>query len=542
MKLKEYAKVYTDLKSESIDAFSEWLVENLTAIGIEKRNCLKTRLLTEELLLRLRDKFGENVHIKADIETSFHHHRLRLVLDGEPFNPLSETNAELGEWNSSLQTAVGLSFKYAYSWGKNILRLSFPMKKMNPVLKIFLFIAAGILLAFLANRFLPNVIQTGVTDYFLKPAYTIWNSILNTVSAPIIFFTVITTVLNTKRIDRQGANSLNVVLRYFLLSFLIVIATALLSIPVFLESSQLMLVRQDLLGEITKYITDLFPNNIIEPFLDSNTPQLLLMAFALGAALVVLGDHVAAVKRFVRQTNMIGLKVAEWVSRLVPLFACILLILGILNGESKMFANMWQPLVFSIALSLLVMLLVVLLVCAALKVPPAVLGKKIQQPFFTALKTGSLDASFEQTKHSCVHLLGVDKIYTDLSLPQGLVLYMPISAIGTLIFTVYTAHTYSVKVDLFWIICAVVLAVMLFVATPPVPGANLLAYVVFFSALGIPKQALMNAMIFDIVFGIFAGAGNQLLLQLELIWQAKRIGVLDRNKLKRPIGKKANNT
>jgi len=68
-----------------------------------------------------------------------------------------------------------------------------------------------------------------------------------------------------------------------------------------------------------------------------------------------------------------------------------------------------------------------------------------------------------------------------------------------------------------------------------VPGANLLAYVVFFSALKIPKEALMDAMIFDIVFGIFAGAGNQFLLQLELLWEAKRIGLLNSKRLEKEI-------
>ena len=38
-------------------------------------------------------------------------------------------------------------------------------------------------------------------------------------------------------------------------------------------------------------------------------------------------------------------------------------------------------------------------------------------------------------------------------------------------------------------------------------------------------------MVFDIVFGIFAGAGNQLVLQPELILQSAKIGLLDRGVL-----------
>ena len=229
MKTKQYIATETDLKSQSIDEFSDWLFENMNTFGIENRNCVKARLLTEELLLRLRDKFGEDVCVQAEIESRFKRHTLRMMLDGEPFNPLSETNAELGEWNSSLQTAVGLYFKYTYSWGKNILKLSFPVKKMNQVIKIFIYIAVGVLLAVAGMNLLPQEVQKGLTTYVLSPTFTIWNNILNTISAPIIFFTVITTMLNTKRIDRQGGNSSNVVLRYFIISFIVSAAGALLA-------------------------------------------------------------------------------------------------------------------------------------------------------------------------------------------------------------------------------------------------------------------------------------------------------------------------
>ena len=527
IKTKQYDEIITDLKAQSVDKLSEWQFENLRAIGIERRNCLKARLLTEEILLRMRDKFGENVCIKAEIECSFNHTKMRIEMDGEPFNPLSETNAEFGEWNSSLQTAIGLYFKYTYSWGKNILKLSFPVKKMNPVLKIFFYLFVGALLAVAGLYLLPQGAQKDLTSYFLTPSYTIWNNILNTISAPIIFFTVITTMLNTKRIDRQGGKASNVVLRYFMLSFIIAAVAAIVAILIFINASSFTHIREGLLSEIVGYFSGFVPTNLVEPFSTSNTPQLLLMAFVVGAALIVLGNSVTALKGLVRQINILGLKLAEWVSRFVPLFAAIFLILGIFKGKQKIFINMWIPLLLSIVISLIVMFAFLIIAAAIFKTKPRMLGKKIQDPFFTALKTGSLDASFEQTKFSCVNRLGIDSNYTNISLPQGLVLYMPISAIGTMVFTVFTADIYGVKVDAFWIICSIILAVLLFVATPPVPGANLLAYVVFFSALKIPAEALMYAMVFDVIFGIFAGASNQFLLQLELIWQAKRIGLLN---------------
>ena len=537
MKIKEYAKTTTDLKNESIDDFSDWLTESLGAIKTEKRTVLKIRILLEEILLRAKEHFGEEAELSARLEGSFRHIYVRLELEGEAFNPLSETNAELGDWNSSLQTAVGITPKYSYSWGKNVLKVKVPGKKMNPVLLIFLAILVGVLLGLAGNYILGEPQQQFVNTYFLTPAYELWIRMLNAISGPIVFFTVITTMLNTKRIDKQGGNSSNVVMRYFGFSFIIAASGVLISIPFFLTKEAIQPgsgIGQKILG----YLREMIPSNIIEPFLTANTPQLLVTAFVLGAAVIVLASRVNEVKTILRQINMVGLKLAEWVSMLVPIFAGLFLCLEIIQGKISVLRGIYKPVILSVVAALSMMFLAVGYVSVKMRVKMPIIGRKIQAPFFTALKTGSLDASFEQTKYSCIRLLGVDKGYTNISLPQGLVLYMPVSAIGTLVFTMYSAQVYHVKVDLFWLISAIIFAVVLFVATPPVPGANLLAYVVFFNWLGIPSEALMDAMIFDIVFGILAGAGNQLLLQIEMILQADKIGILNTKLLKQPLPKK----
>ena len=150
-----------------------------------------------------------------------------------------------------------------------------------------------------------------------------------------------------------------------------------------------------------------------------------------------------------------------------------------------------------------------------------------------ALKSGCLEDIMDDVTEACVRRLGIDAGYARDSLPQGIVLFMPVSAIGTLIFTTYAAVKYSVVVTPFWSIAALVLAVVLFAATPPVPGANLLAYIVLFNLLGIPGEAIINAMIFDVIFGIFASAANLTLLQAEIGFQAHRLGMLNTDRLRK---------
>ena len=104
---------------------------------------------------------------------------------------------------------------------------------------------------------------------------------------------------------------------------------------------------------------------------------------------------------------------------------------------------------------------------------------------------------------------------------------MPVNIVGVIVFALYAAQAYRLSLEPARVLAAIVFVVVLFVATPPVPGANLLAFTALFAWLGIPAAALIDAMIFDIVFGIVASAGNLTLLQVETSLQAKRFGLLD---------------
>ena len=149
------------------------------------------------------------------------------------------------------------------------------------------------------------------------------------------------------------------------------------------------------------------------------------------------------------------------------------------------------------------------------------------------MKSGGLDEGYGETEAGCIHKLGIERHYTQISLTQGLVLYMPINVIGTLILTIYAAVQFDVSISVAWLVIAWMLSVVMFVATPPVPGANLLAYIMIFALLGVPDMVLIDAMIFEVLFGIIASAGNQTMLQMDMIMQSDRIGLLDRDQLKK---------
>lgn len=531
MKRRTYRMTFR-LAAEDIDLFSEWLETGMRDIGLERQNRVRVRLLMEEILLRMRDHMGESTTVVATLDTPLRIPRLRVETSGMPYNPLSDVSAELGDWDSSLRTAVGLVPKYSYAGGNNVLRLTLPHLGMKQPLRIAIAVALGCLIGFIGYWIMPDTMRKTIVEVLLTPIWSMWSRLLNAISGPVVFLTVVTTMLNTRGITRKGGNSLWVIVRYFILSIAMVtfaIAFSLIAHPL---GNTWVEWDKNLVRDLLVNLSSIVPANIIEPFVESNTSQLLFLAFVLGYVLVYLGDRASVLDTFIRQANMVGLQLAGWMSTLVPIFVGAFLCLELWQGSTSILVDIWRPLVLALSITLVILVFLYALVSLRLRVPMLSLAKKLWPPFITAIKTGSLDQSFGEVLVSCTRYLGIDQDYAKEALPQGLVLYMPASAIGTIVFTLFAAQVSGVQGHVMWYVSAVVMAVVVFVATPPVPGANLLAYVVLFSTLGVPAETLIDAMTFDIIFGIFAGAANQTMLQLEMIRQASKFGLLDTMRLR----------
>ena len=531
MKITAYETNFI-LTAESIDEFSDAIETKLAGIGTERQNRMRIRLSFEEALLRMRDRFGEDLTVHAYIGKKYGRMVIEVTYEGEAFNPLSSEENELADLSSSLLSSVGLAPQYTYQGRTGTLKVSLALPGISPGFKMLITILGGALVGLIGKQFLSDAFRTSVTTFFMQPIYDVWVRLLNVMSGPVIFLMVISTTLGIDKITRAGGRSRNVIARYFFLSFAMGFVAIGLAVPVFpLHTSASS--SAEVTQTVVKEIQNLIPNNFFKPFMESNTPQLLLLAFVLGAAMNIIGQPVRNLRRITLQANSVGLLLTEWMSRAVPYVACVLFGLEVWTNRPGILSGFALSILLSLAISVLCIAAVMCYVGWRKQVSPVLMLKKTWEPFWLTLKYGSLDASYGQCERSCFAGLGINRSFATMSIPNGLVLYMPISAIGTLVFFAYAAKRYGVTASPIWYVMAVILAVVLFVATPPVPGANLLAYVVLFARMGIPVEALVDAMIFDIIFGIFAAASNQLVMQMDLILQAGKLGLLDRKILQK---------
>ena len=519
------------LNALGIETCSEQIDLLLEQLRVERQNRIRIRFSFEESLLRLRERFGEKESFRLKVSSRFGRPSMQIELAGDVFNPLSKTASELEDWSGSLLTAVGLSPLYSYSGGKNILRLNLPKQGMNAAMKMLIALVLGIVSGMTLQACLSGGAQNALVESFLTPLYDFWVRMLTVLSGPVVFLMVCTSVLNTRTIEEEGGSSRRVFLWYFLLSMLAALL-AVFACGAFSRAPLLLEGTLDIdISEIWQALLLVMPKDVFSPLMESNTPQILLLAFLLGGGITAVGARAGGLDRLIRQGDAVGLLMTENVSRLVPAFAAILLCMEVISGSLLTFGGLWYVLILAVLVSALLIVGIAFYVSRRKGVKLKVLLKKLWPAFTTAVRTGSLDAGYGKMEQDTISKLGIERHFATVSLPYGLVLLMPVNVIGTLMFTLYAAIRYEVPISAGWLLAAMVLSVVLFVATPPVPGANLLAYIMIFAELQIPSTALIDAMIFDILFGIFASAANQSLLQMELILQADRLGLLDRELL-----------
>ena len=520
-----------------IESGSERIEQMLQLLEVDRQNRIRIRFSLEESLLRLQERFGEKQAYALKVDNWFGKTSIQIEVEGDVYNPLSKREADLEDWSGSLLTAVGLSPVYSYSKGKNILRVNLSGKGANTAVLTLLAVVIGLGSGLLLRALLPETAQVHLVLDYLDPVYQFFVRMLTVLSGPVVFLIVCTSVLNTRTIEEEGGSSTRVVLRYLIFSLLAALAAVLVTGPLSVAMQSKRMIWDINIPAYFEALLQVMPENAVAPLMESNTPQILLLAFTLGGAISALGSRAERLNRIVHEGSTVSLFLTEVVSRFVPFFVANLLCMEVVSGSLWTFGGMWLVLLLSLVVTGSSVILVCFYVSRRKRVSFRLLLKKLRPAFVTAVRAGNLDTGYGQMERSCVEELGMEKHFATVSLPYGTVLYMPANVIGTLIFTVYAATVYEVEITVGWIVVAMVLAVVLFVATPPVPGANLLAYIMIFAQLQIPPDALIDAMIFDILFGVFAAAANQTLLQVELLLQADRIGLLDKEKLRRPIRK-----
>ena len=532
--MSDYELITCALNGEGIDRISGRMEDFLNEMNIERANILRIRLSMEEALLRWMDHFGEGVQVKFSCGVKWRRPVITLELRGEDYDPLSLSENDLGAWSDSLLANVGLTPRYTYSHGINMVQLKLPHRRRSTMAAFAISGILGLILGLMGQGALSESVRDAIVRTVLSPLQMVFFRILNAAAGPVIFFAVTASVCGVGNVATFGREGRRMLLRFVGISSLITACTTaiLWCLPIFpLRFGGGLLTGSELSGFL-EMLSQFFPNDILSPFVEGNSPQLIFVGTFLGLALLAAGSQADHIHTLIDQGNSLCILIADWVSRLTPVLVAPLVILGIWDGSTSLLLGIWKPAAAFAILSAIALFTSMCRVSLRFRVPLRLLWQKIRNSFSIALLTSSVDAAYGANQEDC-RSLGVSRKLSSYALPLGLLVYMPAASIAKMAFVFYIAAGYGVSASPYWILTAFLLTVMLVMASAPVAGVEILTYAAIFARLGIPEEALSIAIVADILFSFSAGAVNQAMLQMEMVMIAGDEHVLHEDVLRR---------
>ena len=395
-----------NLSNNTVDEISEYVYNYTGNLQLDKSKRIRIRIYLEEILINWLNHFGEGVEVQLVTGKKLGINQLAVRLKGEKHNPINTVDDQYNEYWANVSKQLNLSPSYDYSNGIN--QITFKVTKdVNSIGQLFFTLLLAAILGFL-SQMLPESVRLGVSENILTPIYDSFVGILSTVAGPMIFLSVawgIYGIGDTETLSKIGRRMLS---RFLINTFVATLFSILVCIPLYKLTFANTEIKGDEFSNVFKLLLNIFPKNIVSPFLDGNAMQIILMAIIVGCILVIMGNRTKDVAILIEQISLVINYLMEFVSKLVPGFIFIVVSDMIWKNALVSISTAWKPIVIVLAVAIIALFFNLAILCISNKISFGLIIKKIFPSFIIGITTASSSAAFGTMANSCDKELGIN--------------------------------------------------------------------------------------------------------------------------------------
>lgn len=514
------------LDAAGIDRLAALLAEALGQAAVERKEALRLRLATEDILSVWQRGAAAGTACKFRCGTRWGRAYIELLVPGQRMDPSDTAPAERGQFlYSNLLAQAGQAPVYGYRDGVNRLAFYPPKpRRFGSLAQLLLAIAASAVCGLLALA-APESIRDAASGV-ITPLFNALMGILQTLAGPMIFLSVCCGIVNIGDVQTLGKIGKTILLRFLAAIYLLTGITAACVVWLFRPDDGAAAGGASAAAQIYDMILGIIPSNLVSPFLEGNTLQIIFMAVCMGAALLVLGEKACAVRSLCDHANALTQFLMELVSRYIAAFVFISLLSLLLAQSLSGLGGVAKGLALGIAACLIWPLLYALAASIRMKTSFPLLLRKLLPTYLIALSTASSSAALSTNLETCEKRLGISGHVAGFAVPLGQVIFKTGGAVGFFVLALGLAEFYRVAMPLSWVVTGVLVSGLLAIAAPPVPGGSLTCYTVLLTQLGIPEDAIGLAVAGNVILDFFMTSCGISCLQSELILASNRLGML----------------
>ncbi|MCI7150024.1 dicarboxylate/amino acid:cation symporter [bacterium] len=540
-----------ELSEKGIMEALEFLGAELPRKKVSEKDIIKTRLLAEECLFKLAKDAAEgttfeiwirsvlgNVTTKIKCKGKEIDFSDALALSGNDFKNAFDEEMD----DSAIETIQnmllkGFADKFKISRKKNMNYIDIITKK-DPQMTLYITLSA-IVLAVIIGLFmrlcLSETIYNGFCNNVLQPLKTIYMNLLSMIVGPVVFFSMITCMMqfsDMRSFGRIGGKTMGIYTFTSAIAAIAGIGIFYLIQPGTEGSFVSMITSQDTPNTTISFldtIIDIFPSNIVGSFYENNVLQILLMGLFMGVAANLIGEKGKVLQNFFEAMNDMFLEMVLLLAKLIPLITfCSVMILILTTGTDALISLL--ELIGTLLAGLVVMVFTYsIMIVLTAKVSPFPFLKRYIPTALNVFSLSSSSASMPLNMDFCKNI-GISQRVYSFTIPFGATINMDGAMIALMTGVLFMAKTFGVTIDTSHIIMLIVSGMLLSMASPGVPGGSLVACTVLLKQMGVPMDCLPLVMVYLTVTDMICTVSNTTGDVAASVIVASTEKLLDKNK------------
>ena len=363
-------------------------------------------------------------------------------------------------------------------------------KGKRPSLAMQIFLA--LVLAIICGLALQG--QSALAENYIKPFGIIFLNLVKFIVVPVVLFSIMCGIISMQDIRKVGSIGLKTVLFYlfttaFAVSIGLFFGTLFRRFFPIIATTDLSYEVKDGLS-LMDTVVNIFPSNFIQPMVEANMLQVIVMALMLGFAIILVEEKNVRVVAAFNDFNDIFMKCMEMVLSLSPIGVfCLLCPVIAVNGP-KIIGSLATVL---LAAYIGYIVHAVFVYSATVKVLGGLSPLKffkgmtpaIMFAFSSASSVGTLPINME-----CTEKLGAKREIASFVLPLGATINMDGTAIYQGICAIFIASCYGIHLTLSQIITIILTATLASIGTAGVPGAGMIMLAMVLTSVGLPVDGI----------------------------------------------------
>ena len=494
------------LNNEGITEALDFVSETLKRYKQPSKTIYETMLLTEETMVRLMTSASEDEFVKIKIVKNIGIATVTLSVRGAELSSEEKFDAGIdldttdmgyeadAAIRSILLQAYADKIKYKHKNGVNTIKIIVGMVERQLAMLTLIAFLAAIVLGAIGVAVLPDTWVSVLDEYLFLPVEKMFISILQLITAPAVFFSIICCVSRFTEFTEPGRITLKIFAWYIFSNILAVI----IGIHVFgwIEPGEegifAHMVKDEVLstqasGDISVMdtIISTVPSNIIEPFLTINSMQLVFMALLCGIAVGTIGRFSGAVKNFFSAGDVLFSKIVSLIMNVVPIAVFCATFSVMIHSGFRVWMSVLEMVVTVLVGIILILLFYFLIILCVGRLNPFVFLKKYYPEMKNTFIQGSGLASIPNTIHCCKHRLGISSKIYSFSIPFGATVNLDGNCVYLTIAGLFLARLCGIDLfssDIFSMVFAIII---LSVGAPITPGSALLCLFVLLTQMGV---------------------------------------------------------